>query len=201
MTLAVIPNTEPHRYGGVLVDDGGCVTGFTRRGSTQPSWHFIGVQAVEARAFASLSEGTPAETIGQLYPRLMSLDPRAVRAWRTSGVFLDVGTPADYLAANLWLAAREGRGLPLVGAGCRLAPSARVDGCVLWDEVAVGEGARLEGCIVADGVRIPAGARYADRAIVPAPPSFDLPDGWQLDEALIVVPLGHRNPLNRTPER
>jgi ADP-glucose pyrophosphorylase len=72
---------------------------------------------------------------------------------------------------------------------------------VLWDEVAVGEGARLEGCIVADGVRIPAGARYADRAIVPAPSPIDLPDGWQLDEALIVVPLGHRNPLNHTPER
>ena len=54
MTLAVVPNTEPARYGGVLMGDDDAVTGFVGRGSQRPSWHFIGVQVVEASAFAGL---------------------------------------------------------------------------------------------------------------------------------------------------
>jgi NDP-sugar pyrophosphorylase family protein len=202
VTLAVVPNTAPDRYGGVLVDDEGCVTGFTRRGSPVPSWHFIGVQAADARAFASLDPGRPAESIGELYPRLMADAPRAVRAWRTQGLFLDVGTPADYLAANRWLAARERLAFPLLGTGHRIAASADVRTSIVWDDVSVGEGARLEGCIVADGVQIPAGACFADRVLVPAPPPpFALPDDWRLDGRLMVAPLAAGTPLNRAAQR
>ena len=59
VTLAVIPRTEPERYGGVRVDDDGIVTGFTRPGSDDDSFHFVGVQVAEPEAFADLPAGTP----------------------------------------------------------------------------------------------------------------------------------------------
>ncbi|MGH8185718.1 MAG: nucleotidyltransferase family protein, partial [Steroidobacteraceae bacterium] len=59
VTMAVMPNTEPQKYGGVLVGDDGIVTGFTRRGSSGPSFHFIGVQVAEAVVFAALPDNEP----------------------------------------------------------------------------------------------------------------------------------------------
>ena len=54
VTMAVVPNTEPDKYGGVVVADDGSVTGFVRRGSREPSCHFVGVQVAEPEAFASV---------------------------------------------------------------------------------------------------------------------------------------------------
>src|SRR5215475_12242824 len=48
VTMAVIPNTEPAKYGGAVVGTEGGVTGFRRAGSTEPTFHFIGVQVAEA---------------------------------------------------------------------------------------------------------------------------------------------------------
>ena len=71
VTMALIPNPRPEQYGGVRVS-GGRVTGFTRAGAPGDSYHFIGVQIVEARAFAGLEDGVPAETVNGLYPRLIA---------------------------------------------------------------------------------------------------------------------------------
>src|SRR3954453_19030776 len=37
VTMALIPNPRPEKYGGVLLDEAQAITGFTRRGSTEPS--------------------------------------------------------------------------------------------------------------------------------------------------------------------
>ncbi len=173
VTLAVVPNTEPHRYGGVLVADDGAVAGFVGRGSDRPSWHFIGVQVVEAGAFEGLPAGEPAESVAMWYPALLESDPGCVRAVTTQASFSDIGTPADYLATSLALAREAGGdptvpGSPLAGRRCAVAPSARLVRTVLWDDVTVGEGAWLTDCIVTDGVRVPAGVRWQARAVVPA---------------------------------
>ncbi|HSK10291.1 MAG TPA: nucleotidyltransferase family protein, partial [Vicinamibacterales bacterium] len=55
VTMALVPNEEPARYGGVLVDAAGAVTGFVPRGSAPPSWHFVGVQVLEAHALSTVS--------------------------------------------------------------------------------------------------------------------------------------------------
>ncbi len=173
VTLAVVPNTEPHRYGGVLVEDDGRVVGFVGRGSQRPSWHFIGVQVAEARAFADLAEDRPAESIGMWYPRLISAKPGCVRAAITDAAFSDIGTPADYLATSLALAG-EAAAEPvvpeslLVGSRCQIPASAHLVRTVLWDDVVIGEDASLTECIVGDGVQIPAGVRWQRTAVVPA---------------------------------
>lgn len=145
VTMALVPNREPQKYGGVLVDAGGVVSGFTARGSDRPSFHFIGVQAVEAAAFASVPDNVPYESVGALYPELMRLKPGSVRAYTCDAEFLDIGTPADYFDTSLRLARREGR-------DC--------DGeNIVWDDVRIEPGAAVRRCILTDGVRVPA---YAD---------------------------------------
>jgi mannose-1-phosphate guanylyltransferase len=167
VTMALIPNPRPDKYGGVRVGDDGFVEGFTRPGTPGESFHFIGIQVAEREVFAGLEDGVPAESVNALYPRLIAADRRAVAAHLSEALFRDIGTPADCLATSLELAALEGDRLAS-GRNVRVDPTARVDRTALWDDVTVGPGADLRECIVADGAIVPPGARYARCAIVPA---------------------------------
>jgi NDP-sugar pyrophosphorylase family protein len=151
--MAAVPNTEPDKYGGVVVAADGSVTGIARRGSREPSCHFVGVQVAEPEAFVSVPADVPYETVGALYPALLSERPGAIRAYRTSGEFMDIGTASDYLATSLKLAAREGIDS---AAHADISSSARVERSVLWDDVVVEHGAMLRECVVTDGVTVPA---------------------------------------------
>jgi mannose-1-phosphate guanylyltransferase len=167
VTMALIPNPRPDKYGGVRLSRSGHVTGFTRAGTLEESFHFVGVQVAEARAFASLEDGKPAESVNMLYPKLLAHDARSVAGFVSAASFRDIGTPADYLETSLALADVEGARLG-EGRGVSVSPSAEVIRTALWDDVTVGPGARLADCIVCDGVHVPAGARYVRSAIVKA---------------------------------
>lgn len=190
-TLAVVPNAAPELYGGVVVDEAGRVTGFTGRGSARPSWHFIGVQVVEAAAFAGLPDGQPAETVAGLYPSLIRDRPGSVRAFRCHASFVDIGTPADYLRTSLQVAGSSGDPSALsrlIGKGSVIDPSARALRSIVWDDVQVGPGALLTECIVADGVRVPPGVEWTRRAVVPASACPARP-GDELSGDLLLSPL------------
>lgn len=184
VTMALIPNPRPDKYGGVRVSDDGWVTGFTRAGSPGRSFHFVGVQAAEARAFAALDDNMPAESVNALYPALMARDPHAIGAFVCAASFHDIGTPADYLHTSLELAAREGDRMAS-GRRCHIADSARLTRTAVWDDVVVGSDAVLDECIVCDGVRIPDGARYARAAIAPAG-ATPLGPGERVDGGLLI---------------
>lgn len=167
VTMALIPNPRPDKYGGVLLDAEHAVTGFTRRGDRQASFHFIGPQVVEAEVFLPLEDGVPAETVMGIYPSLMRDRPGSVRGFVSDAAFQDIGTPADLLQTSLDLAAADGRAdCPRWGRNPRVAATARVTRSVLWDDVTVGAGASLTECVVADGVHIPENAVFTRCAIV-----------------------------------
>ena len=202
VTLALIPNPSPDRYGGVLVSDDGVVQGFVRRGTPGPSWHFVGLQAAEAEVFSGLSPDVPSESVGWLYPKLMAECPGSVRALRTNAEFLDIGTPADYLDTSLLFAARAAEGVEaarsappsaIIGQRCRVAASATVSRTVLWDDVVVGEGASVKDCVLADGVTIEAGSRFEGVALVRAEGRVPSP-GERIHGHLLAAPIG-RGPL------
>jgi NDP-sugar pyrophosphorylase family protein len=173
VTMAVVPNREPERYGGVLVEDDGAVTGFIGRGSERRSWHFVGVQVAEREVFVSVPDNQPAESVATVYPALIRQRAGSVRAVPFDASFMDIGTPADYLATSLAFAGPEATAplslpSPLAGTRTTIAPSARVVRTILWDDVEVGDEASLTNCIIADGVRVPPGVRWHRRAVVPA---------------------------------
>ena len=198
VTMAVVPRTEPERYGGVRVNDEGAVVGFTRRGSDDESFHFVGVQVAEADAFAALPAGTPVESVGDLYPRLMRQAPGLVQAHVCEGEFFDIGTPDDYLRTSLTFSGREGPA-DARGARTRVDPTAVVHESILWDDVSVGAGARLERCVVTDGAVVPAGTTWTGSSLrraggEPAP-------GERVVGDLAVAPLTSNSqfPTSRRP--
>jgi mannose-1-phosphate guanylyltransferase len=166
VTIAVVPNQWPERYGGLVLDATGRFHSVVPRGSPVRSYHVVGVQMAHPTAFAHLPLNEPAESISGIYRSLVAHDLGAVRAFLCAADFWDVGTPADYLAASGSIGGREGYRLPHVGRSSVVAPTARVSDSVLWDDVEVGAGATLDRCIVADGVKIPAGVSFQNCAII-----------------------------------
>jgi mannose-1-phosphate guanylyltransferase len=169
VTLAVAP-ADLSKYNALLADADGAFVGIAPRGTVLPesgadqAWHFLGVQAVNTAAFAGIDPNRPSDSLRGIYPALTARRSGAVRLLAIGGAFHDIGTPADYLRTAMTLARAEGVALDR-GAATRLAPTARVTDCVLWDGVTIGDGAVLSHCIVADGATIPPGARY-DRAVI-----------------------------------
>ena len=156
VTLALVPNDQPYKYGGVVVDAGSRVTGFVRPGAAAArSYHFVGVQAVEPSAFEGVPDNTSANSIGDVYDRLIARRAGAVRGFVTRAAFWDVGTIADY-----WNTSAALGGPPPPGRNARIDPTARVETSILWDDVEIGGHAVLEECIVTDGAVVPDGARY-----------------------------------------
>ena len=154
VTMAVVPNTERDKYSGLAADGDGRMTGFATRGSPDNAFHFIGVQVVEAEAFASVPANAPFET-RTLYTSIIAARPGSIRLFNTSAEFFDIGTPADYLDTSLRIGEREGHSAH-PSSGARVDPSARIERSILWDDVVIEAGAMLRECVVADGVRVPA---------------------------------------------
>jgi NDP-sugar pyrophosphorylase family protein len=184
VTMALIPNPRPDKYGGVQVADGRWVTGFSRRGSGVESYHFIGVQIVESRVFANMEDGVPGETVGALYPALIAREKASVAAFISSASFRDIGTPADYLATSAELASIEGDRMTS-GERTAIDATATVLRSAVWDDVRIGAGAEIVESVVCDGVAIPAGARYRRCAIVVAAGRRPR-DGERIDGDLLI---------------
>ncbi len=154
VTMAVVPNTRPDHYNGIRVDANHRVTGFVAKGHTDQTWHFVGVQVVNADVFDGLPAATPAETVAGVYRDLVRTEPGAVHAWTVEAPFLDVGTPADYIAAVLHTA---GTDMFVVEGTSIVDSSAVLTRCVVWDGASVGAGAMLTDCVVLTGAQVPAG--------------------------------------------
>ena len=171
VTMVVSDNPDPDRYGGILSDETGRLTGFTPAG--RPSQHFVGVQLVESRVFQSLSDGDPAATVGGLYDLLLRTGSATLRTHRTAARFFDVGTPADYLATSLAIAAAEGTPTLHFSDRSWAHSTASLSRTIVWDDVVIDEGCRLSDCIVADGVRLPP-RTVCDRVMIIATPDGPL---------------------------
>ena len=166
ITLALVPNVDPDRYGGVQIDASGAVIGFPRRGpAAKGSFHFIGVQVAKAEAFRSLATGVRADSIGGLYDRMVADRPGSVLGHVCQASFFDVGTASDYWDTSMAIGRREGSGDVWCGRGCQIDPSATVTRSILWNDVYVGSRCVLDACVVADRVRVPPGSRH-ERAVL-----------------------------------
>ena len=194
VTMALTRNPRPDVYGGVVVERG-YVSGFSRptrtpqgeafgTGALRESFHFVGVQVAAPRAFIDLEDNVPAESVMQLYPRLMQQNARSIAAHVVDTRFQDIGTPADYLQTSRELAATEGNRL-IAGERVSIDSSAELHDTAVWDDVTIQAGVRLDECIVCDRVEIPEGSRYRRCAIVRADAIVPR-DGGRIDGQLLI---------------
>jgi NDP-sugar pyrophosphorylase family protein len=161
VTLALVPNREPHHYGGVRLDRESRVTGFAARGpAAEGSYHFIGVQMTHADAFRSIAAGAAVDSIGGAYDALIAARPGSICGYVCDARFWDVGTPLDYWNTSFAFMGEGPDDQVARGRRVRVHASARVTRCILWDDIEVGPDCTLDECIVTDGIRVPAGASY-----------------------------------------
>ena len=166
VTLALVPNAEYERYGGVAVGPDGSITGFVPRGPrARGSFHFIGVQLAARSVFEPLPAGEAANTIGGVYDALLAKAPGTVRGFVCDTEFWDVGTVDDYWRMSDAFAAREGANAARHGRGGSIDPTACIRHSILWDDVEIGAGAVVEDCIVTDGARIARGAVHRHEVV------------------------------------
>ena len=185
VTMAAVPNREPDKYSGLAGDADGRLLAFAKRGAPENRHHFIGVQVVNAEAFASVPANTPFET-SALYASLIANQPGSIRIFETSAEFFDIGTPADYLETSLRIGEREGRD-PSTHPGARIDNSAHVERSVLWDDVRVEAGTMLRECVVTDGVRVPGDTSWHGVSIRLA--DAELAPGERRIDNLAIAPL------------
>lgn len=157
VTLALVPNRSPKRYGGVRLDRSGRVVRFEPPGVSTDTFHFVGVQMVRAEVFSALAEDQPASSIGGVYDRLMATNPDAVRGFPAEATFFDVGTIVDYWTTS-WSFAETGELSQRRSAVIH--PSARVSRSILWDDVEVEAHCVIDECVLTDGVHVPRGTDF-----------------------------------------
>jgi len=164
VTMAVVPNLAPDHYNGIKLDDDRIVRSFVPRGQAQGTWHFIGVQIVEARVFDGLPDGEPSETVAGIYRERLTAGTTSIRAYCIDLPYVDVGTPRDYVAAALALA--DGRD-NAIEAGARIDERASLNRSVVWSRSSIGPDCVLDDCVVAD-VSLPPRFRASSAVVVPA---------------------------------
>jgi len=165
VTLALVPNVEPLRYGGVRLAEDGRVLGFAPRGpAAAGSFHFIGAQLAHRSVFSELPSGQPAHSIGGCYDALIARVPGSIRGFVSSANFWDIGTVADYWhTSSAW--AQQTERAP---GNSHISSSAIVRRSIIWDAVTIGAEAVIEDCIVTDGVHVAAGAEYQRKILMRA---------------------------------
>jgi NDP-sugar pyrophosphorylase family protein len=165
VTMALMPNREPNRYGGVTLTPDGSFSGFVNRGDAAlGSYHFIGVQAVRAGAFGGIPDGRVANAHA-IYEALVASNPGCIRGHLCDAAFWDIGTPADYWETNVTFLGDQ-QPERAYGEHVRIESTSRVMRSVLWDDVEVQGRAVLEDCIVTDGVTVQAGSTYRRSILV-----------------------------------
>jgi mannose-1-phosphate guanylyltransferase len=166
VTMAVIENPAPLKYGGVQLDSSAAVERFTRRGHAPPGWHFVGAQVARRTAFDGVSLDAPSESVAEIYPGLIAARPGSIRGWISRASFDDIGTPASYLDTCIRLSDRDPR--RLIESGAQVAAGARLTNTVCWRDAVVEDEAELGSCIVCSGAVVARGSRYHRSVLLPA---------------------------------
>lgn len=165
VTLAVVPNTAPDTFSGLVADAEGRVDGRRLRGQAAGTWHFVGVQVVKASVFANLPDDEPAESIGGIYDALfgtgrLRVVPVTAQPWH-------VGTVREYLETAVALAHVSACDAVIEPGVAHVATSACLRRSVVWPGARIGSNVTLTDCVVAGCADVPAGFEARDVVITP----------------------------------
>jgi mannose-1-phosphate guanylyltransferase len=172
-TIALTPVDDPSRFGVVPTDDEGRVLAFIEKpAAAEAPTNLInaGIYVLEPSVLASIPPGR-SSIERDTFPRL-SAEGR-LYALASEAPWIDIGTPAAYLEANLAMADTDvvlGEGVRLddgarvtgsvVLAGAVIAKDAVVRGSIVGRRAVIGEGAVIDGLsVIGDGAVVPPGAR------------------------------------------
>lgn len=166
-TILTIPMDDASRYGLVESDDSGRVSRFVEKpatGGAASGWINAGVYVLEPSVLARIPPDEHVSMERRTFKELAA--DGALYALRSDAYWIDAGTPASYLQANIDLVSgRREVTLDAVSPLATVAAGAGVVDSVIMERATVEAGARLEGSVVLPGGLIGAGAVVTDSVV------------------------------------
>ena len=103
-TIAVTRVADTGRYGSVVLDEAGCVKGFSEKGESTASDGFInaGLYIFEPEIFSYIPENCFVSMEKSVFPRLLRAG-REISTYKNVANFFDIGIPADYESFRQWM--------------------------------------------------------------------------------------------------
>lgn len=171
-TIGLYNVADPSRYGAVELDGHGRVRRFVEKpkaGEAPSNLVNAGIYVLDPKIMEYIPEGRRVSTETEVFPKLAQ--EGQLHGFEFRGLWVDIGTPEDYLHANALLLARmngvrtgEGTvvdpsaqilGPSRIGNGVKIGAASIVgSNCAIADNVEIGSGCRIENSIVFPGAVI-----------------------------------------------
>jgi mannose-1-phosphate guanylyltransferase len=167
-TIALHEVSDPSRYGAVELDGRDRVRRFVekpRPGEEPSNLVNAGIYVFDPKVIEYIPTGRSVSTELEVFPRLA--EEGQLYGFEFRDLWVDIGLPEDYLAANALLLAKENGAK--VGKGATVDPSAEVlSPSIIGENVKIG-GKSVIGpnCAIADNVEIGSGCRIENSIIFP----------------------------------
>lgn len=166
-TIALTPVEDPSRYGVVPIDDAGRVEAFIEKPSpgTAPSnWINAGTYVLEPSVLHEVDPERRVSIERETFPALV--ERGQLFAVHSDAYWIDAGTPAAYLKANLdLLDGVRGAFEVSIDPTARIDPDAKVSRSIVGPGAVIASGTELVDSVVMAGARIAAGSRL-ERCVV-----------------------------------
>ena len=170
-TIALTPVDDPSRYGVVVTDDEGRVLDFIEKpppGEAPTNLINAGTYVLEKSVLDRIAGDRRVSIERETFPALAA--DGSLYAVGSDARWLDAGTPATFLAANLAYAplGPEGPGVSksVVAADAAIAPDAEVTGSLVMDGAVIESKVVLRDSIVGPGALIGTGASVTDHSVL-----------------------------------
>ena len=176
-TIALTPVEDPSRFGVVPTDDEGRVVAFIEkppRDEAPTNLINAGTYVLEPSVLERIPQGCKVSIERETFPALV--DDRRLFALASDADWVDAGTPATYLAANLRYAGPPPASSPpgagstvetsVIGEGVVIGDGATVAGSVVFGGAWIGKGAEVRSSIVGRGARVEDGAEISELTVV-----------------------------------
>ena len=184
-TIALTQVDDPSRYGVVPTDEDHRVLGFVEkppREEAPTDWINAGTYVLEPAVLDRIPAGEPTSIERSTFPAMV--DDGVLFAQRSDAYWVDAGTPAAYLQAQLDLVdGRRGGVEPAVAADAEVADGATVDHSVLMAGARVADGAIVRDAALLPGAQVGPGA-VVERSVVG--PRARVGGGARLSELTVV---------------
>ena len=176
-TIALTPVEDPSAFGVVPTDDSGRVVAFIEKppaGEAPTNLINAGTYVLEPSVIVRIPGGRRVSIERETFPALV--DEGRLYAMASDADWIDAGTPANYLVANLHYAADPGPDAAVgagaivkdavVGARVTVGPESVVESSVLMDRASVGPGAEVRWSVLGEGAVVGAGAVIESYSVV-----------------------------------
>jgi len=168
-TIALTRVDDPSAYGAVPTDASGRVLGFVekpRPSAADTSWINAGCYVLEPAAAARIDSGSRVSIERETFPEIAR--DGALWAVKSDAYWIDVGTPAAYLRAQLDLIdGVRGHRVAAVAPDAEIDATACVERSMVMNGARIGSGAVVRGSLLSPGATVGSGAVVADSILGP----------------------------------